>query len=224
MPANGLADLSRTGALFSASAFVTLDRLTGAVRAFGVPASFETRDAACDAAARAALSAGVLELVHSRHRAPPGPTAPSPIGPSSASASSEPRRGKQTLPARSPEEQAALRRAAYGGFGASTAATVACALERDPAREWWKGEEEEREKVRPNPLIPLGAPVVKAPVAQRSLPLAEAGAAAAASRPASAAGSAQEVLMDGPAVSELKGASRSHSLLPSPFAHRGKRR
>ena len=210
----GSLTLLLAGSLFSASVIVTLDTLSSATRAFGVPPSCPTRDTACDAAAQAALSAGALELVQARHRPPPrARSAFSPLQASShsANASSKPRRGKQMSPARSGEEQAALRRAAYGGFGAATAATVASAVEQDKAREKEKKAKEERDEVGRNPLISSAASAT-AQVAQPSLlALGERAAAVGPSRSAGAAGSAHGLVMDGPSVSALKGASRSRS-------------
>ncbi|GAA5847547.1 hypothetical protein JCM9279_005289 [Rhodotorula babjevae] len=195
------------GSLFSASVIVLLDTFSSATRAFGVPPSCTTRDDACDAAAQAALSAGALELVQARHRPPPpARSAHSPPQASShaASASSKSRRGKQMSPARSGEEQAALRRAAYGGFGAATAATVASAVEEDKARARAQKDKEERAEVGRNPLIPHAA-TATAQVAQRSL-LAPGERAAAVDplRSASAVGAAHGLVMDGPSVSALK--------------------
>lgn len=114
-------------------------------------------------------------------------------------------------PARSGEEQAALRRAAYGGFGAATAATVASAVEQDKAREREEKAKEERDEVGRNPLISSAASAT-AQVAQRSLlALGERAAAVGPSRSAGAAGSAHGLVMDGPSVSALKGASGSRS-------------
>ncbi|GAA5913770.1 hypothetical protein JCM8208_004160 [Rhodotorula glutinis] len=195
------------GALFSASVLVILDTVSSATRAFGVPPSCPTLDTACDAAARAALFAGALELVQARHLPPPpaGTTHASPHASSHpATASSKPRRGKQMSPARSGEEQAALRRAAYGGFGAATAATVASAVELDKAREREKRVKEERDEVGRNPLIPSAAPAT-AQVAQRSL-VTSGGRATTVdpSRSVGAAGEAHGLVMDGPSVSALK--------------------
>ncbi|BGP52427.1 hypothetical protein JCM10450v2_008405 [Rhodotorula kratochvilovae] len=206
----------QTGSAFGASVVVTLDKLTSASRAFGVPTTFSSRDAACNAAASAALSAGALELVRSRNMPPPVPSA-------AAGSAPKPRRGKQQPAPRSPEEQASLRRSAYGGFGAATAATVAAALEKEQAREREKARKEERGRFERNPLLHPPTPPARANAPQ----LLPTSAAAGAPRPAGAVGAA--AVVDGPAVHQLREYCLAHALpiptlqhepVPSGTAHR----
>ncbi|GAA5821104.1 hypothetical protein JCM3770_005519 [Rhodotorula araucariae] len=180
----------QTASAFGASVVVPLDKLTCASRAFGVPTTFPCRDTACDAAASAALTAGVLELVQSGSQSPRPPL--------TASAPSQPRSGKQKTPPRSSEEQAALRRAAYGGFGAATAATVAAAVDEAKAHERDKARREETSRVGANLLLRPLPPPVQAIAPQLQC------AAVGAPGPASGAGAAVVGVVDGPAVHHLK--------------------
>ncbi|KAJ8291343.1 hypothetical protein OF846_005376 [Rhodotorula toruloides] len=107
------------GSLFGATVFVCLDKNATDSRAFSLPALYASPHEAFEAVARIALQAGVLDLLESRVRPKARPA-------SSPKDRREGRGGKkQAIPQRTEEEQAALRRASYGGFGAATAYQLA---------------------------------------------------------------------------------------------------
>ncbi|EGU11767.1 Proteophosphoglycan ppg4 [Rhodotorula toruloides ATCC 204091] len=152
------------GSLFGATVIVPLDKRASDSRAFSLPALYASPDEAYEAIARIALQAGILDLLDSRVRPKVKPA-------SSAKDRREGRGGKkQAIVQRTEEEQAALRRASYGGFGAATAyqlgkmraeAEMEKTLVEEESRAPEPKEEATKEvsiEVEGNPLL-LGLPV-----------------------------------------------------------------
>lgn len=144
---------------FAATVTVTIVNATSlapaSTRAFGVAASFASRSLAADAAASAALSAGVIDLIASlaRPAAPQWPKA-------STAAPWQSKKSKKQLsqaivPARDSEAHAAARREAYGGFGCATGWMLERLLERARREKEAERKKEERDKVVRNPLLAL---------------------------------------------------------------------
>ncbi|GAA6007953.1 uncharacterized protein JCM10292_000456 [Rhodotorula paludigena] len=142
---------------FAATVTVTIMNATSlapaSTRAFGVAASFASRSLAADAAASAALSAGVIDLIASLAR----PTAPH-LPKASTAAPWQSKKSKKQLsqvivPARDSEAHAAARREAYGGFGCATAWMLERLLERARREKEAERKKEERDKVVRNPLL-----------------------------------------------------------------------
>ncbi|GJN94658.1 hypothetical protein Rhopal_007741-T1 [Rhodotorula paludigena] len=144
---------------FAATVTVTIINSTSvapaSTRAFGVAASFASRALAADAAASAALSAGVIDLIASLAR----PAAPPPanVGVLAAwqSKKSKKQLSQTIVPARDSEAHAAARREAYGGFGCATAWMLERLLERARREKEAERKKEERDKVVRNPLLAL---------------------------------------------------------------------
>ncbi|BGP35990.1 hypothetical protein JCM10296v2_007842 [Rhodotorula toruloides] len=156
----GCRDLLGPGAKLALrpTVFVCLDKNATDSRAFSLPALYASHDEACESVARVALQAGILDLLESRVR-------PTIKPPSSAKDRRESRGGKkQVVLQRTEEEQAAWRRASYGGFGAATAYQLA-EMRVQAEKKSVAGEEEALEprkeapqevpvEVEGNPLLP----------------------------------------------------------------------
>ncbi|GEM11892.1 proteophosphoglycan ppg4 [Rhodotorula toruloides] len=156
------------GSLFGATVFVCLDKNATDSRAFSLPALYASREEAYEAVARMALQAGALDLLESRVR-PRAKPASSPKDRRDAKGQGRGGKKHASLP-RTEEEQAALRRASYGGFGAATAfQLVKLRAQAEKAKKHVEVEDqaqkpekeplkEETIEVERNPLLP-GLPV-----------------------------------------------------------------
>ncbi|GAA5887024.1 hypothetical protein JCM6882_009421 [Rhodosporidiobolus microsporus] len=103
--------------LFGASVSVPLSSTAKDSRTFRIPPSFSSKSLARAAAAQAALSAGVLDLLESRTRVPvlKGASKQQQLG----------RREKPPQKVMTPEEQEQARRRAYGGLGGAAVGVAA---------------------------------------------------------------------------------------------------